>query len=286
MTKITRDNYYTSENECISNSKVSDFLKSKEYYLKKHILRTIVEEPTDAMKLGQMVDCAVSSGDIGEMRKKYVVKVLKKDDPEGYAEQKNMSPEFLVTEALMEKAVEMSEAVMREPFYKWYKEVKTTWQQPLIGQIVDGARIIPVCGMPDAIATAENGTFYIDDLKTSALSHLRSPETWYWHCRDMGYLRQQAIYKYLLQQQFPSAKIICRHIVISSQKNGRYAIKLFATPDELLVPAFYDFGVAAISIVTEKDNPHAWEDEPITWSSAVMLSEPRDKKAAAAVDEE
>lgn len=273
---MTPEEYFSAKNDRISNSKVGDFLKSKEFYKARHIDRTEIFEPTPSMQIGSMVDLAFSEGSVDVLHKKFSVKVLKKDNEVLFQEQKLMPPEMLVTETAMQKALEMSEAVLREPFYAWYGSIKTERQTPLLGELVDNGLTIPICGLPD-IVSDDGETIYIDDLKTAKGSALRSPEAWYWHCLEFGYLRQLAIYRFLIQQRNPGRKVVCRHVAVSNQKNGRYAVRLFLIPDALLVPAFYEFGTTAIAIMNERD----WKDAPIGWEQAVSLQEPPRRDAPA-----
>lgn len=266
---MTIEKYFSKANKAISNSKVSDFLKSKEYYFKKHKDHSLVEEPTDAMQLGHMIDLAFTEGSVKSLAKRYTVKVLKKDDPDAFAAQKGMDPERLVTETTWNKAVGMSEAILREPFFAWYAGKKSETQTPLFGKIIDGDLSVDICGLPDRV-TEDGDTIYIDDLKTSAPGSMRSAKSWFYHCQDFGYFRQLAVYSYLKKRLKPNKKIVCRHIVVSSQLEGRYQVQLYVIPESLLIPAFYEFGTTALDIARETE----WKDEPITWSSAVTLEVP------------
>jgi len=270
---MTIEKYFSKANKAISNSKVSDYLKSKEYFYFKHVKGTLIEEPSPSMQLGSMIDLAFSSGSLDVLRENYAVKCLKKDDPARFELQKGIPKENLVTEATWSKAIGMSEAILREPFFAWYAGKKSETQTPLFGKIVDGDLSVDICGLPDRV-TEDGDTIYIDDLKTSAPGSMRSAKSWFYHFQDFGYFRQLAVYSYLKKRLKPNKKIVCRHIVVSSQLEGRYQVQLYVIPESLLIPAFYEFGTIALDIARETE----WKDEPITWSSAVTLEAPENTK--------
>jgi len=288
---ISLDDYFTERNQAISNSKVSDFLKSREYFYFKHVKRALDENLTPSMQLGKMVDAAFTAGTSEAIRLNWAVKVLKKDDPDMFATQKRIPSENLVTEAVWTKAIGMAESLLREPFYADYASMKTVESQtPLSGTLtLPGQRMsVPICSLPDKRVFAQDGTIFIDDLKTSANSAMRSNDSWYWHCEEYGYFRQLAVSLFLTRSQFPKANVVCRHIVIGSTQQGRFPIKLFVLPSELLKPALMDFAEAAYAIqeLRMKNDPEAWKDDPIAWDRAAVLKLPEKLQPAASAESE
>ena len=79
--KLTHNNYFTTENNYLSNSKIRDFLKDPDYFYKRHVTGEITFEPTPSMKIGSAVDLYLT-GSPAAFRKAYQEKVLKKDNPE------------------------------------------------------------------------------------------------------------------------------------------------------------------------------------------------------------
>lgn len=208
---LTHRSYYTKKNKHISNSKVSDFLKSKEYYKAKHIKHTVEFNVTPSMKIGSMVDLALTKGTISAIKRKYSVKCLKRDNPSLYEKQKTMSDDYLVSETEFNKAKALSKKVLQSPLYEWYLENAAMFQVIL----TDNYEGVDVCGVADAI-TVTDSTVYLDDWKTSTPGAMRSPKHWLWHCEDLGYLRQLAHYRNMLSKTWGDKEIVCRHIVISN----------------------------------------------------------------------
>lgn len=267
LIELTEANYYTRENEYISNSKVSDFLASKEYYKAKHIDHTVIEEKTDAMELGSMVDHIFSRGSIGALTEKYRVKQGRSDvhDPE--------DPIIPVTLTQWNKAIEMGRTILDSEWYLFYKTpgLKVNFQQILTDKVKTKKPFIGICGKTDIFVIDEaNKTIYIDDVKTAALGAMRTSTTWYWHCLEFGYFRQLYGYRLMAQHMFPGFKVITRHAVISSGKRGKYLTKLFVIPEDLLWTAGTEF----LNTVTAIANEKTWKDEPVGWSSAETLKRP------------
>ena len=270
---INHENYFTDENFYISNSKVSDFLKSKEYFLKKHISDEIPNPSSIPMKIGSMVDALLCGEEIP-----YSIKVLKREDPEEYQRQSDLPEDRIVTQAQFDEAQARVKAITREPFFEEYAKDnrvdRTEFQTILLGHIPYGIKPnrekIPICGMADAITRRRRKAVYIDDFKSTSPMKVVNPKTWYWVCHDMGYFRQLAVYKYLFEQtreRLDKRPIICRHIVVTKLQENLYKVHLFVIPNELLIEPWKQFERTVKAIWEEKD----WKDEPVEWKSAIDL---------------
>lgn len=278
---LTQDNYYTPENMAISNSKVRDFLTSKELFYGRHVDHSIPPDVTPAMTLGKYVDGIMERGSIKKFNQRYLVKVLKKDNLTGYMKQQKISskePERIITEETYAKVIRMGDKILRAPFYREYKKMKALFQvplwQPISSWINDSATNFPngamvdsfdVCGLLDVLTfDRKNSTVYIDDLKTTKSASMKNPQSWYYKCVDMGYLRQMAFYRWLVMQAYPEYDhYICRHVVISNEKTDLYPLKLFVIPNEMLKSHLEEFFTAAYAIATEErfiDTLPSWSD--------------------------
>lgn len=280
MFKLTPENYYTLENKFVSNSKVSDFLKSKEYYYAKHIEGSVEPEETPSMRLGKMIDCIFSHGGLDEFQNLYRIKDRKNNDDESYG-YGNIS---YVTKTEYNKAVEIGQYLIKQDFYADYATTKdrTTRFQGILTGLIEGKNgngAVEICGRPDALTEVSTKTgrikeIIIDDLKTTSDAPMRNADTWYWHSHHMGYLRQMAAYSYMIRQRLGTRrnKVTCRHIVISTTRYP-YQIKLFVIPPNLLVEPLNQFVHVARSISTEKE----WNDPKISWKQAKVLRLPEQK---------
>ena len=214
------------------------------------------------MKVGQIVDAI-----IGHDPLPYQVKVLKRDDPDKFELQRQVSEEELVSESLMQEALARSQSIKREPFFKKQKGKKF---QVILESVHPNDEKIKLCGMADIITHDKvSNIYYLDDIKCSSQMKAATPTKWLWNCKEMGYLRQLAAYKYLLYQTLknkPKA-IVCRHIVSVKEGQGVYKVKLFIFGDDLLEPALEEFLSTAELIAHETK----WKDAPVTWDQAVTL---------------
>lgn len=265
--RLTHKNYFTAKNKHISNSKVNDFLLSKEYYYKKHIARTIKEELTPSMQVGKMVDLYVSSGKPSEIAKEFSIKVLKSENPELYEAQKLMDQSYIVSKDIYDRAITMGKKIVESNLYRWWKEYDAQFQVLLTATYSD----VPVCGIADVITVRKDmQTIFIDDIKTAAASAMKSPYAWVRHCEEYGYLRQLAHYKAMVQftPAYPNNyDIVCRHLVIGNQASEWHPIQVYEFSDELLQGWAENFRDIALAISKEK----SWKDHIPSWGQALKL---------------
>ena len=71
--KITNANYFKKD-KYLSNSKITDFLKDKYFFHRKHVIGDIVQETTIPMVLGSAVDTWLTKGEMSFRRDYNVVK--------------------------------------------------------------------------------------------------------------------------------------------------------------------------------------------------------------------
>lgn len=215
---INKTNYYKNKTH-ITNSMIGDYLKSPEYYAKKHMLNVIDTTPTPAMLMGSAVDCILTEGR-DKFDKLYTKKVLKKENAKLFEANKGTDKTILAKDAY-EKVEVMAAAVSATPAYKWLEE-KSKMQLILTGVIntgLMGGDNVPVKGRPDFVTINHDRTkAWIDDLKTTTDTSARKYE---WSCHDFGYFRQACMYKELLKQKYKKLKtIVSRHIVVSRDSNA------------------------------------------------------------------
>lgn len=265
MIELNQLNYYTPANTCISNSKVSDFLLSREYYFKRHISRELDFKATVPIKIGRIVDAVFSQEKIP-----YMVKVLKRDDPDLFEIQKTMDDDLFVTEAQMEEGLMRGQAITREPFYQEYLKNGAKFQPILQAEIrwPDVASAIQICGMADVISE-DDEHFYIDDCKSVSPMKLKSAAHWYWNCIEMGYDRQMGAYAGMAQEMGLNngKKIVCRHVVVTKERDGVYKVRLFVLPEEMWDRGGQKFVKGVVALAAEKN----WIDPPLNWNDAEVL---------------
>ena len=258
---LTQKNYYTKENNYISNSKIGDFLKDKAYFKAKHIDCTIVEPCTQAMRFGLMVDTLLTEG-ITVFNKKFQIKVLKKDNPGLFAEQAMSDNIEIVAPQLIEKTSALVNAIYLQDAYKDIKDYDTQiilqqdFKQPING-------FSGLCGMLDFLKI-EGTTAHIVDLKTSSSV---DPFKYKYKAEDFGYFRQMAMYSSLVASNFPHVTdITCSHLVAESLAPYRMNTFIFdpsRMESELI--KLYD-------VITQVTSEKKWAHNNISWKDAEVLN--------------
>ena len=272
LVTLTEQNYYSPENDWISNSKVSDFLRSKRYFYEKHIEHSIADEDTPSMMLGRMVDLIFSAGSVAALEGAYKIK-----DARG--EKQVEGGPVPVTLEKWNQAIEMGLTLITSNWYSFYHTpgLEVDFQKILTGYVQDGKKKIGVCGKTDMFAIDHaNKVIYIDDLKTAALGAIRNSTTWFWHCHEFGYFRQLWHYKNMAAALYPEYKVITRHAVLSSGKDGVYKTKLFIIPEHLLREPGKQFTATVKAIAKEKK----FADPAIGWENAETMDFPVSYKHA------
>jgi len=279
---LTALNYHSEENTALSNSKISDFLLSKEFFKAKYIDKTVPREITKPMKIGLMVDDRFS-GNPMSFTIKLQMSCLKKDNPSLYETERrakdaqddlNIPDEEMVSMAEFQEAQGRADAIMREPFYKWFEKKGAAFQYPLQGFVKNGKQLIPICGLADVITETPDAV-YIDDGKSTNAQKVKTISKWFYACKEMGYLRQLAVYVQLWKQMHPGdkRKIVTRHFTVYEAKKGVFKVKLFTIPQSMLKPYWKEFQDAVKAIAEETE----WTDAPVTWDGAKMLRDPKEK---------
>lgn len=259
--KLTPRNYYTSRNTAISNTKVGHFLKSKEYYKALYIDKTEVFTPTTSMKIGSMVDHALSTGSIKSILKVFEIKVQSRENKEKYQQQKEADPRFLVDRKSFLIAAKVAEKVLNSPLYQWYQEHGSMTQVIMQDRYFD----TDVCGIADCV-TVVGDTVYLDDWKTCRPTAITSPKRWVHHCRELGYFRQMAHYKNMLSKTFGDKNIVCRHIAMTN--DSMYPkVMIYQITDDMLAGYLEEFKETVAKIVMEKD----WVDSFPDHTKPVIL---------------
>jgi hypothetical protein len=218
------------------------------------------------MKVGLIVDGILTN----DGKHEFQTKVLKREDPDLYEEQKQMDPKYLVTDTTMDKALQVAEYVAKQPFWKNGNE-DAYYQIPLEGK-VEG---LLMCGLPDRIDPLGDQRYRLIDLKVVSAMKNSNKNKWFWNAEEMGYLRQLALYQYLWAQQqgVPVENVECAHATASYIQPGITRVALYIVPQAVLNAAFEQVQRIARLI---KDK--VFTEEPITWDNAETIGYENDNK--------
>lgn len=253
--KLTRDNYFTSENKYLSNSRLSWFAKDKAIFKKYFIDGEYDRKPTDVLIIGNAIDTWLTEG-YEEFLKQYTV-VTRRNKNGGTDWQKQLNP------SQYDQIEKLCQAVERQTVYqslKGYKrQVLLTYDMPI------GEHFCGLCGVLDFLDVQGN-TATIVDLKTANSGV--NPQGYYYKCLDYGYFRQMAMYQVLTALNYPGLKHIdCYHLVVEKDTDEVFPVHLFRFTEEKLENAKQELDDLISALKNEKD----FAPRDTTWGHAIDL---------------
>ena len=259
MQTLSKDTYFSVKNHFLTNSRINDFLKDKNYCYKKNITGEIENKKTGPMTIGSGVDCILT--DCREaFDKKYVVVARRnlKLPPKDIIE---------LTQAQFDEIIAISESVARQDAYK---EIKNEGHiaQEILTMEMDLGKFCGLAGIPDWYKV--NGQeAIITDLKTA--NQANSATKYFYHCLDYSYFRQAAMYSLLLKHKYPEIKnITCRHLVVETDVDGVNKVYTFILSEERInmeKEFILDIVLPAIKAETE------FAPSNVKWSDSVVIGE-------------
>jgi hypothetical protein len=255
--RLTNLNYFTTKNRYISNSKINDFLKSKEYFYKKHVSGDIPSKITDALIIGKAVDVWLT-GSRALFDKQFVrVERRSKADSDNITE---------LTPMMYDDIVGMCEAVEKTTAYKTLKKSR---KQVILQHNMDLGMFDGICGIPDFLSimpATKQAIIY--DLKTSATI---DKNKYYYHCLEYGYFRQQALYQMLVEKNFKINNIISKHLVVGKDPDKIFKVAAFELDQREIDMAKKHIS----SILTEIKAETKFKDLDVSWNNATIITNPR-----------
>lgn len=232
--KLHQNNYHNSARPHLSNSQISDYLRSPDYYYKKHVLGEIEDDIAGrkSIQRGQLVDSMLTENST----EPYQVKALRRDDPKLYEEQKQMNPDHLVTQSTWDEAEQIATDVAETE--AWH-ELLDIGKPPVFQEILEGQVLnTQICGMADMIKEFDD-TLALIDLKTTTN---RTMDYWEKTCFERGYVRQLALYRDMLANEYGMkvTDIHCYHLVAAYVCEGLTRIEVFKFSHTTLNKAMWE----------------------------------------------
>lgn len=257
--KLTHDNYFTHENTYLTSSKIRDFLKSREYFYKKHKEHSIEKETTDAMVEGSMVDDFLTRGEeYFHQNYKVVSRRNKKNPPTGYTE---------VTQAMWENAINRAQKVAR---CGAYQEIAKHEKQVLLQYEIKSFKQFPgLAGILDFLhINKKRKEAIITDLKTSQTI---DPIKYSYKAIDFGYDIQLANYGWLVHELFdiPYQNIKYQHIVVEKDVDKIHKVGTFIFDNDLIDVVRKELK----HIVKTIDDCDDWTDGDVLWEEAFIITD-------------
>ncbi len=249
---LTKENYFTNP-DYLHSSQIRDYIESPLLYK----LRYIDKHPdyqfkqSSAVIVGTIVDELLTEG-----KTRFSKKVLKRDNPEKYAEQQEC-PDFIATDTQWENATRIAEQLPNHPVWKTLTE-EVEFQKIVEGEI-DGMK---VCGKIDGSTPHFNW-----DLKCTQESRARSSTAWYWHTKDLKYHIPASVYTHLDDGDKPFYHLVCY------LKNGLLQVKLYEVPAKMIADGMSDvlWALGGIKEGYFKQKLTTFEDlEVIPWGEGIV----------------
>lgn len=252
--KLTLKNYFTPENKYLTNSRISDYLKSPNYFYRRHILHEIEKDVTDALVMGSAVDYLLAQD--GE-KPKYVVVERRnlKNPPTDHIE---------VNQGQYDEIIGVANAVAENDVFK---EIDKTFKKQVLLMVDEpvGEHFCGLAGLPDYIKVTDDEIIIVD-LKTSRTT---DPRKYYYHSQEFGYFRQQAHYQSLAETMYPGRTCRSYHLVVDKIKDI-YNVVLFELDQHEIDMAKMDLRY----IIQEISERKVWSRPNLTWKDAIKLKDP------------
>lgn len=276
--KLTLASYFDPKRPHMSVSQINDYIRSPEYFYKKHVAKSIPRKaPTSPMKVGSYVDACLTNPKVAKKyQQKFERTCYAKDDRETYDEetaiieaQKALGEEYVLTDTEWTKGTQLVEFIKSQPF--WQMGLKESIMQQPMEMTLNGHLL---CGLPDRMdwETGPEGsqaTLHIQDLKMSSFIKTSTPAKWFYNAREMGYIRQFAMYRWLAHVTFnvPKENMKFSHMVGIWHEDGLVDAKLYTFPKYEIDKAEREL-VAALEQIAKKN----FGRKLLSWDDAVDLS--------------
>jgi len=259
---ITEAIYHSLDNRYLSNSRMGDWLKCKNYFKERHITGERPNGPaTDALEEGSALDTYIFHGEeVFNDKFRVVARRNVKNPPISYTELTQLQYDNCILRA---KVLSKQQAII---------DLKGHTTQEIITLDMDlGNHFCGVCAMPDWW-TIEGDTCIITDLKTSMEMN---EAKYHWHCVNFKYYRQVALMRLIIEVNHPEVKhFVYRHVGIWKDKEGIGIPFAFYLAEEQ-VNAYYDD--IKRNILPDIKAEIEFLPKSVDWDSAPTVGEARDE---------
>lgn len=253
---LNKNNYFTLENNYISNSKIGDWLKDKEYFRKRHIDGTVKRIETQPLRLGSAIDYWLTSNK-RIFDKKYIAVSRRnlKNPPQNYTELP--MAEYNLVYDLCSKTEQKNA----------YRALSGFQRQVILSQDIDNlGNYKGICGILDFLQVDDKNAIIVD-LKTTASI---DPKSYHYKALSLGYYRQAAMYSLLVLANYPEViNIECKHLAIEKDPDGIFNCQTFDLDSER-IEAEKEF---ILNTIKEIANEKEFAPKNISWEEAIPIGE-------------
>ncbi len=251
------DKAYYADTTHISSSMIRAYLRSPAYYKALYIDKSVKGPDSPSIDFGQALDTLLTQGK-RKFNQRFTKRVLKGDAPKAFEKLKTTKKTILSADAY--DMVFIAQATIRATAaFQWLESHDTSSQLTLTGKLAGS----PIKGRLDWL-TIEGPVAYITDLKTTTNLH---PTKYYYHCLDLSYALQMALYRELVFQNYPQVEgVACQHLVVS--KDSWPQVATFTFHKDLLKKELFNI-IGAIEGITAGK----FEEKDVTWDNTNMLED-------------
>lgn len=294
--KLTLATYFDPKRPHMSVSQINDYIKSPEYFYKKHVAKSIPRKPpTSPMKVGSYVDACLTNPKVAKKyQQKFERTCYAKDDRETYDletqiidAQKALGDEYVLTDTEWLKGTQLVEFIKSQPFWqKGFKEAIMQQPMEMTLSLINGCFAL-LCGLPDRMdwetGPEDTPCLHIQDLKMSSFIKTSTPAKWFYNAREMGYIRQFAMYRMLACATYsiPRDRIRFSHAVGIWHEDGLVDVKLYTFPTHEINKAEKE-----ILVALELISSGLFSRKRLSWDDAIDLSQVGGVIEAMAEDDE
>jgi len=263
---LTKENYFSDNNNYLSNSKINDWLKGKDYFYRKDITHEIKNKKTKSMLIGSAVDNILT--DINNLiNGNYAVRQFNGTTKDGKAETRELleAGKTIITKDEYDEILAISDYLSQTTAYKELHDHKS--QEILQVDMPLGEHFVGLCGVPDWYKI-EAGICMITDLKTT---NSLTRKDYYYHAKEMGYFRQQAFYRMLLGMLNPEIIDYINRIIVIDTEKDVYNMETYIVSEREINIATTQLQKIISEIIEEKE----FKRKDITWENAKILQDPK-----------
>lgn len=255
---FSNESEYFADTSHISSSMIKAYLKSPAYYKALYIDHSISKAESPAMEFGSALDCILTNG-YDAFNEQYTYAVLKKDDPERFAKNKEFTGTVL-SKGNYDLVFAACDALMATSAYQWIVDNKPVAQTILTG-VIDGVKVKGKLDWLNIIDLPGKTVAVITDLKTTTNIH---PVKFFYHSLDFMYDIQMAMYRELVRQNYEVDEVICQHLVVTKGDWPKVGTFTFNPP---MLDRAYVTILAALAGITSQE----YTDPDVSWEQAHVL---------------
>lgn len=252
--RLTKNNYFTPDNNYLTSSKIKDYLFDPYYFYRKHLLHIVPWHDTPQMRIGKAADTYLTFSRAA-FRKQYA-----------WVERRNLkNPTPGLTELTKTEYDSVMGIISSVKDLTIYRNLKKNFKsQRILSYKMPVGAFEGLAGVPDWYSISAEGTDgIIVDLKCTSSVDLNKFK---YIAHDFNYYLQQAMYAKLLKLTYPGLLNISSYI-LAVEYSDPYRTALFKLDDMKIAFA----AVRLENTIEEISMREDYKPKDINWDNSVEL---------------